>query len=104
VRQFTFLGDYAVGEVLSSGCDPRPTDGRVVLHRSRLDDPWAWLGFTCVKRAMDVEGGLVYVLSDTGLGIVGTSSGAGIIPLKQSARQDIMNMRPNGLTGIQASK
>jgi hypothetical protein len=102
-RQFTFLGDCAVAEVLSSNCGPRPTEGRVALHRSRLDEPWARLGFTCVKRAIVVEGGLLYVLSENGLWIVGTSSGA-IIPLKQSARQHIMNMRPNGLTGIQASK
>jgi hypothetical protein len=87
-RPFTFLGDYAVAEVLSSSCGPRPTEGRVALHGLRLDEPWACLGFTCVKRAMVVEEGLVYVLSENGLWMVGTSSGA-IIPLKQSARQHI---------------
>jgi hypothetical protein len=50
-------------------------EGRVVQDRSRPGDAWARLGFTCVKRAIIDEGGLVYVLSDTGLWIVKISPG-----------------------------
>ena len=73
--QFTFLGDYAIGNGLPSGGGiAQNRRGIVVSSLPRDSSPGTALGFTCVTRAV-VDQQHIYVLNDTGLWIAEAPTG-----------------------------
>jgi hypothetical protein len=73
--QFTFLGDYAIGNGLPSGAGIARSRRGIVVWSLRHDPrPSDALGFRCVTRAI-VDQKQIYVLNDAGLWIVEAPAG-----------------------------
>ena len=72
--QLTFLGDYAIGNVLPSSDGTAAGKGIVVWSLLHDSSPSPVLGFMCVTRAV-VDQSYVYVLNDAGLWIVAAPKG-----------------------------